>query len=67
MAEGRRKVEANNKQSLRKSPGVTMMRSGGGSDGFLVKLKESDKPKYDGSIITHGHLVDPALLAVVKE
>ena len=47
MAEGREKEEANNKQSLRKSPDVTIMRSGGGSDGFLVKLKESDKPKYD--------------------
>ena len=47
MAEGRKKVEANNKQSLRKSPDVTMMRSARGSDGFLVKLKESDKPKYD--------------------
>ena len=67
MAEGRRKVEANNKQSLRKSPDVTIMRSGGGSDGFLVKLKESDKPKYEGSIITHWHLVDPTLPAVVKE
>ena len=67
MVEGRRKVEANNKQSLRKSPDVTTMRSGEGSDGFLVKLKESDKPKYEGSIITHWHLVDPTLPAVVKE